>query len=248
MILLVDIGNTRLKWAVSEGTQLSPQQAIVRSEVGYDEQAAIMLQSGAPARILLSNVAGSAVERELTRALRQRTSAPIEFVRSTASECGITNAYPQPERLGTDRWMSVIAAHHLVGAACIATFGTAMTIDAVTADGRHLGGVIVPGPQLMIDSLLSNTSDLAARSRDGDVTDALFADNTRGAIHQGAWYACAALVERAYSMSAQQMKAQPTLILSGGAGEQVAKLLTIPLRFVSDLVLRGLVLVAAHSS
>jgi type III pantothenate kinase len=240
MILLVDIGNTRLKWATTDGSTLGAQQAIVRSGVGYEQLAGLVLAGIQPSIVLVSNVAGSVVEQEFVRALNQRSNAAVQFVRSTESVCGVTNAYTQPERLGTDRWMSVIAAHHLVGAACIATFGTAMTIDAVTANGQHLGGVIVPGPQLMIDSLLANTSDLAARSKDGDVDNSLFADNTRGAIHQGALYACAALVEKAYAMSEQQMNAKPTLILSGGASEQVATVLSIPLRIIPDLVLRGL--------
>jgi type III pantothenate kinase len=247
MILLIDIGNTRLKWATTEGGELSAQQAIVRSNVEYDELATRVLKGIEPSRIVVSNVAGSTVENAFADALKQRSSASIEFVRSTAAACGVVNAYPQPERLGTDRWMSVIAAHHLVGAACVATFGTAMTIDAVIADGKHLGGVIVPGPQLMVDSLLTNTSDIAARSIGGQIANDLFADNTLGAIHQGALYACAALVEKAYAMSAQRMNAKPTLILSGGAGEQVAKALTIPHRFVSDLVLRGLALVAEET-
>jgi type III pantothenate kinase len=245
MILLVDIGNTRLKWARLDGTELSAQQAIVRSNVSCEQLAAFVTDGIQPSRILVSNVAGPTVEQEITRALRQRTSAPIEFVRSTASACGVRSAYPQPERLGTDRWMSVIAAHHLVGAACIATFGTAMTIDAVSADGQHLGGLIVPGPQLMIDSLLTNTSNIAAHSIGGQIADDLFADNTLGAIHQGALYACAALVEKAYAISVERMNAMPTLILSGGASEQVAKVLSISLRIIPDLVLQGLGRVAA---
>jgi type III pantothenate kinase len=245
MNLLIDIGNTRLKWAATDGGQFGAQQAIVRSNVAYDQLAELVLSGVRPSRILVSNVAGAIVEQELTRALSQRTSASIEYVRSTRSAGGVTNAYPQPERLGTDRWMSVIAAHHLVGAACIATFGTAMTIDAVTANGRHLGGVIVPGPQLMIDSLLANTSDLAARSIGGQIADDLFANNTLGAIHQGALHACVALVEKAYAVSEQRMNTKPTLILSGGGSEHVASALSVPLRMVPDLVLRGLALIAA---
>jgi len=244
MILLIDIGNTRLKWATTDGKVLGAQQAIVRSGVGYDELAALVLNEIQPSRIVVSNVAGQMVEQELTRALGQRTSVPIEFVRSTASACGVTSAYPQPERLGTDRWMSVIAAHHLVGASCIATFGTAMTIDAVAANGQHLGGVIVPGPQLMIDSLFANTSDLAQRSVGGNVADDLFADNTLGAIHQGALHACAALVERAYEVSERRMGSKPTLILSGGASEEIAKALRIPGKIIPDLVLQGLARIA----
>ena len=246
MILLVDIGNTRLKWAVSDGTQLSSQQAIVRSNIDHTQLASMMLNGIEPSRIVVSNVAGAQAGQEFARAIGLLSTTPIEYVQSTRSACGVTNAYPQPERLGTDRWMSVIAAHYLVGAACIATFGTAMTIDAVAADGRHLGGVIVPGPQLMVDSLLTNTSNIAAHSIGGQIAEDLFADNTLGAIHQGAIHACAALVEKAYASCEQRLGSRPALLLSGGASDQVGAALKIPFQSISDLVLRGLALVSAR--
>jgi type III pantothenate kinase len=119
-----------------------------------------------------------------------------------------------------------------------------MTIDTVTQDGKHLGGVIVPGPQLMVKSLLENTSDIAHHASQGDVAEDLFADNTLGAIHQGARHACAALVERAYAMSTARLGMKPTLILSGGSSEYIASALSVPFQIVPDLVLKGLAIVS----
>jgi type III pantothenate kinase len=241
MILLIDIGNTRIKWAVKDGPALSPQQALNRADIADEVWIQALLDTAPqPARVLVSNVAGAAVEQSLVAGLSAHMHTPIEFVRSTRSACGVTNAYPDPAKLGTDRWMSIIAAHRAFGAACIASFGTAMTIDTVAADGRHLGGVIVPGPELMVMSLLKNTSNIAEHARDGDIAQDLFADNTLGAIHQGARHACAALVEKAYSLSAARLGRAPALILSGGGSEQISAALSIPFATVPDLVLRGL--------
>ncbi|HEU4601116.1 MAG TPA: type III pantothenate kinase [Steroidobacteraceae bacterium] len=245
MILLIDIGNTRIKWAVKEAASLGAYQARARADLSANALADVLIDSvPQPSRVLVSNVAGAKLEQELTAALRTRISAPIEFVRSMRSACGVTNAYADPGKLGTDRWMSVIAAHRGFGAACIANFGTAMTIDTVAQDGKHLGGVIVPGPQLMVTSLLEKTSDIAHHARQGDVAEDLFADNTLGAIHQGARHACAALVERAYAMSTARLGMEPTLILSGGSSEHIASVLSVPFQIVPDLVLKGLGIVS----
>lgn len=241
MILLIDIGNTRVKWAVKEGASLGPQQALARTDLNEQALTDALLGSALqPSRVLVSNVAGTAAEQSLTASLGARTRASIEFVRSVRSACGVTNAYADPAKLGTDRWMSVIAAHRMFGAACIASFGTAMTIDTVAADGKHLGGVIVPGPELMVTSLLKNTSNIAQHAREGAIAEDLFADNTLGAIHQGARHACAALVEKAYALSTARLGQEPSLVVSGGGSEQVGAALMIPFQVVPDLVLRGL--------
>lgn len=249
MILLLDIGNTRVKWAMKDGASLSPQQALNRAGLTDDALIQALVDSAPqPARVLVSNVAGAAVEQSLITGLSAHLRTPIEFVRSTWSACGVTNAYPDPAKLGTDRWMSIIAAHRAFGAACIASFGTAMTIDTVAADGKHLGGVIVPGPELMVTSLLKNTSNIALHAREGEIAADLFADNTLGAIHQGARHACAALVEKAYAVSIARLGREPTLILSGGGSGQVGAALTIPFRVVPDLVLRGLGVVSEEAA
>ena len=149
-------------------------------------------------RVLVSNVSGPRMADIVRAAVAQAWQVEPEFVTSSATAGGVRNAYRQPQQLGVDRWLAIIGAHAIEHAAvCVVSVGTALTIDGVAADGRHLGGVIVPGPDLMLSSLLRNTSDIAQRAQQGSASNALFADNTLGAIQQGAEHALAALVERA---------------------------------------------------
>ena len=181
-------------------------------------------------------------------AVAQTWQIEAEFVTSTPMAGGIRNAYPQPAKLGVDRWLAMIGAHALErGAVCIVSVGTAMTIDGIAADGRHLGGVIVPGPDLMVTSLLKNTSDIAQRARQGDASDGLFADNTLGAIRQGAEHALAALVERAVGVMRRTLNETPKLLVTGGASDRVEKAIGLPYRAVPDLVLQGLAVLAARA-
>ena len=199
MSLLIDIGNTRIKWARFENGALQPQSAAPHADWTAQSVVENVLQRGGRSdRVLVSNVAGPRMADAVRTAVAQTWQIEAELVTSTAAAGGIRNAYPQPAKLGVDRWLAMIGAHALErGAVCIVSVGTAMTIDGIAADGRHLGGVIVPGPDLMVGSLLENTSDIAQRSQQGDTIEGLFADNTLGAIRQGADQAMAALVERA---------------------------------------------------
>jgi type III pantothenate kinase len=123
--------------------------------------------------------------------------------------------------------------------------GTATTVDAVTGDGRHLGGFIVPGPRLMAASLLHGTSDLAAHAAaSGGDGSAQFASNTRDAIERGAVVALAALADRSVDELAQLAGTRPLLLLTGGAAGLVAPYLRTPARHEPDLVLQGLALLA----
>lgn len=154
---------------------------------------------------------------DVVRAATSRTwKIEPEFVTSTAAAGGVRNAYTQPEQLGVDRWLAVIGAHALErGAVCVVSAGTALTIDGIDADGRHLGGIIVPGLDLMISSLLRSTSDIAQRAQQGGTTEGLFADNTLGAIRQGAGHALGALVERAVEGMRRELNQIPKLLLTG---------------------------------
>jgi type III pantothenate kinase len=144
-----------------------------------------------------------------------------------------------------DRWLAMIGARSLDrGSLCIVSVGTAMTIDGLDASGRHLGGVIVPGPELMVASLLKNTSEIAQRAQLGTAADHLFADNTLGAIHQGAEHALAALVERSVRAIESELAQSPKLLLTGGAVARVAKAVSLPHQIIPDLVLRGLAVLA----
>lgn len=241
MILLIDIGNTRMKWATLGETKLGSQNAAAHA--GWDVSAfsaTVLAGLPRPLRVVVSNVGGHAIGELVRAGVRERWGVDAEFIVSTAEACGVRNAYPVPGNLGVDRWLGVIAAHARdKRLTCVVGVGTAMTIDGVDASGRHLGGLIVPGPDLMVGSLLRNTSDIAVRAAQGQRTEAIFADNTQGAIHQGAAHALAALVERAVaSMTSDGL--QPSLLLTGGAVPVIERLIRLPSETVPDLVLRGL--------
>jgi type III pantothenate kinase len=179
--------------------------------------------------------------------LAQAGRVEPEFVTSTATAGGVRNAYSQPAQLGVDRWLAIIGAHALErGPVCVVSVGTAMTIDGVDAQGRHLGGVIVPGPDLMMSSLLQNTSDIAERAKQGSTSRGLFADNTLGAIRQGAEHAAGALVERAIALMRQQLHETPKLLLTGGGSARIKESLALAHRDIPNLVLQGLAVLAAE--
>jgi type III pantothenate kinase len=195
--------------------------------------------------VLVSNVSGPRLASLLTEVATQTWSLQPSFVQATAAAAGIRSAYAEPGKLGVDRWLAMIAAHDMVhGAVCVVSIGTAMTIDGLDAGGVHLGGLITPGPQLMVHSLLGGTSDIAARAGAVQPTDALFATDTATAIHNGARHALAALIARASQRIAEQVNAQPILMLTGGATPLIETLVPLGRRVVPDLVLRGLVVLA----
>ena len=247
MILLVDIGNTRIKWAQLEHGNLQPQSAAPHADWTAEKFGAAILRSDRAERVLISNVSGPRMADIARAAMKQSWQIEPEFVVSTAMAGGVRSAYPQPEKLGTDRWLAIIGAHALErGAVCTVSIGTAMTIDGVDAAGRHLGGVIVPGPDLMVSSLLRNTSDIAQRAQGGAAIESLFADNTLGAIRQGAEHALSALVERAVGVMQRTLGENPKLLITGGASSRLEKAIALPYRVVPDLVLRGLAVLAGQ--
>jgi type III pantothenate kinase len=246
MILLIDIGNTRIKWAQLEQGALGAHAAAAHGEDRVHVFERIAREAPTPERILVSNVGGSEIGELCARVFEQRIGIAPDFVESAKHAMGVKNAYQDPAKLGVDRWLAMIAAHQIKHAAvCVVSVGTAMTIDGVDASGQHLGGVIVPGPNLMISSLLKNTSDIAARMSPAELKRTVFADHTLGAVYQGCAHALAALIERAWQEMSAQIGAKPQLLMTGGAAAEVLPLIKVPSEQLDDLVLRGLALMAA---
>jgi type III pantothenate kinase len=248
VILLIDIGNTRIKWARLEQGVLQAQSAAVHAAWTAQALTETILQDGNRAdRILVSNVSGPRMADVVRTATSRTWNIEPEFVTSAAAAGGVRNAYAQPANLGVDRWLAVIGAHALErGAVCVVSAGTALTIDGVEADGRHLGGIIVPGMDLMISSLFRGTSDIAQRAQQGSTTGGLFADNTLGAVRQGAGHALGALVERAFEAMQRELNHTPKLLLTGGASSHLEQWISLPYRVIADLVLRGLAVIATE--
>lgn len=249
MLLLIDIGNTRIKWARFDNGVMGEQLAAVHSDWTRDDFVQHILNAGPRAeRVFIGNVGGKRIGDLAQAAITSAWRIEPHFVHSPAAQAGLRNAYPEPAKLGVDRWLAMLGGRaHEPRPLCVVSVGTAMTIDGLDATGRHLGGVIVPGPDLMVSSLLKNTSDIAQRAAGGQTRDELFADNTLGAIQQGAVQALAALVERAHETLRKQLGEAPALLLTGGACRRIQVAIHAPSREIPDLVLRGLVVVAAET-
>ncbi len=245
--LLVDIGNTRVKWATLRGSAQSRMQAAAHQDSGLALRALVRDAPRNVSRVIVVSVVDEALSRVLDDAARRRFGVVPEYIRSTRRACGVTNSYRDTWRLGADRWVSSIGAHALAGGrgVVIANAGTALTIDVVTAGGRHRGGAIVPGPKVMVESLLSGTHGIRRRAQGSDASArTLFATDTASALAAGAQFAAASFVDRAVLEAARAFRGRPVLFLTGGAAPMLRRHLVTRAREVPDLVLRGLAVFA----
>ncbi len=225
MMLLLDSGNSRLKLALLSTGGLenlgSMDYAALRDEGWFDRVAG---DPGRIRRVAVASVAGPARDRELAAALARTGMPDPEFAKVEARACGVSCAYPEPERMGVDRWVALLGARALgTRPVCVADAGSALTVDALDAQGAHLGGMIAPGLAMMRASLLSGTGNLEAFSSGSrDFTGPLFAADTRPAIEMGAREAAAGLVERALCAVAEHTGASPDLLITGGDGKALS--------------------------
>ena len=239
MKLLLDLGNTRLKWAFCAAGEFGHAGALAWDTPGFDAAlAAAWRDLPAIESAWAATVTGPARRAAVIAAVAARWSRAPRWAVATAAACGVRNAYDDPAQLGVDRWLGLIAARAANEAPCvIAGCGTALTLDALAGDGRHLGGLIAPGPALM-RSALDSIAPALREAGAGRVVDV--ATNTADALTGGGWQAAAALVERFSARMAPRLGGTPRLLLAGGDATQIATLLEIPARVVADLVLRGL--------
>jgi type III pantothenate kinase len=254
-ILLVDIGNTRVKWAVLARGRIGRLAAAEHSDWNVtDYERRVLAPASRRAqitRVFAASVAGETVDAFFERAVERALGIATEWTRSRRRAAGVVNGYREPWRLGVDRWVAVIGANHLYDpprAVCVADAGTALTIDLVDAQGRHRGGAIVPGADLMVRTLLEGTSGIRRRaSRRAPRDPPLFARDTRAALESGARHAAAALVERAAAQACERLQQRVELVLTGGAAEEIGRAVHVPFRLVPDLVLRGLAALAGFT-
>lgn len=249
MKLLIDVGNTRLKWARLEAGRLDACGAAThRGAAPAEWLAALDASARRPEAILVANVAGPAVAHSIGEWALERHGLRPRFLQASARAGGIINAYQHPDALGVDRWLGLVGAWRRVRGplVCIAA-GTAFTVDAVDASGHHLGGLIAPGYQLMIDTLLRRTSEIApGLARAPAAADGLFGRNTAAAVELGALHALAALAARSVESAEIRFQASPRVFLGGGDAARIAPHLGRPAEIAPDLVLEGLAVMAGE--
>jgi type III pantothenate kinase len=243
-VLLIDAGNTRVKWARYDGARLSGARAAYHAAWSALDFERIIGLARRPDRIFVSSVAGAKFNAALERAARNVRAPAPQFAATQRNACGVTAGYVEPWRLGVDRFLGMIGAraHFARRPVCVVGVGTAMTIDLLGADGRHHGGAIIPAPPLMISSLLDGTRGIRRRARGGvkGSGPALFGRSTRAALEQGARYAAAAAVDRAVLEARVLLGRTPLVLLTGGGGGELRPLIRSTSREIPDLVLWGL--------
>ncbi len=253
--LLIDCGNTRIKWALVQGMDWFASGVLPVAQAGELSQhlAGHCDPSSGSGQALpgtglhdieqvwVSNVAGDKVARHIREIGVDRGGKP-HFVVARQEQCGVRNGYAQAGQLGSDRWAALIAAWHLVRGECLAvSCGTATTIDALSGQGEFTGGLILPGVELMQSSLGAAT----ARLKTGPGEYMPFPDNTAAAMFSGAIQASCGAIQRQHALLVHN---SAPVVLSGGAGRVLQEHLGMPLRIVDDLVLQGLLLIAQEAS
>ena len=228
--LLIDAGNTNIKLALVSDESWSRVHS-------FPTGCALDLgQFGDVDEAWVSNVAGEEVANCIVRASVDR-GIPSRFIESRVTQCGVQNGYEKPELLGCDRWASMIAAWHLTKASClVVNCGTATTIDALSGDGRFMGGLILPGIALMQRSLHSAT----ALPELGEGKHENFPRNTRDAIYSGAIEATSGAIARQHA----RLDMKSRILLCGGAAFLLLPHLALQAEIVDNLVLKGLELIA----
>jgi type III pantothenate kinase len=244
--LAIDIGNTRLKWALyaapHPGAVMLEQGAVFLETI--DELAEHDWKDlRAPSSMLGCVVAGDAVRRRVEAQMELWDVEP-HWVVPSAHEAGLVNGYDHPSRLGADRWVALAGARSRVLAtgaprpALVVMVGTAVTVDALDADGRFLGGLILPGFGLMLRALEMGTAGLKVPT--GEVVD--FPTNTSDALMSGGAHAIAGAIERQARRLQLRTGAEPMLLMTGGAAVKLAPITDLPFETVDTLIFEGLLL------
>ena len=253
-LLAIDIGNTRLKWSLyaraEPGAPLLAQGAEFLDHIDRLAEGPWAELPVTPTAMLGCVVAGEHVRRRAEEQIVEAFDFTPRWVVSSGGEAGITNGYDHPTRLGADRFVAMIGARHRMLAALpadapprpvvVVLVGTAVTVEAIDAEGRFLGGLILPGHGIMLRALESGTAGLHVPT--GEVRE--FPTNTSDALTSGGTYAIAGAVERMVQHLRRHCGAEPACYMAGGAGWKMAPSMNGDFELVESLIMDGLLVIA----
>ena len=239
MRLLIDIGNTRLKWAVLKEGMLGKQHSFrYQQEYLPDQLFSHWSTLISPAGVHVASVAGEQITNGLRQWVAIHWGCPVEILHSEKQCCGVINGYTKPESLGVDRWAAMVAAFGIIGSSvCVIDSGTAVTFDVINSKGRHLGGVIAPGQDMMRHALLDSTARVFIDEPSRAVE--LLGTDTTSCVLSGGLQATIGLIERMAQQVQHQLDEAAVLVLTGGGADHLIPLLSIPYQHVENLVLQG---------
>jgi type III pantothenate kinase len=276
MMLLIDSGNTRIKWALVQGMDWLRSGILPVEQAGELSQHLIahcgQIGKGLNdiEQVWVSNVAGEEIALQISNFGADRNVQP-HFIVPREEQCGVQNGYSQPGQLGSDRWAALVAAWHLIDGEClVVNCGTATTIDALSGQGVFMGGLILPGVDLMLSSLCDTTAQLMTSRYEKLLMEPLaiplgsqkatakwlvmsghpgeyvpFPKNTADAMFSGVIQASCGAIQRQHALLDHD---SAPVVLSGGAAEVMQEHLHMPLRIVDNLVLQGLLIIAQEAS
>lgn len=237
--LYIDRGNTALKWQLVENETLV-EKGVFNNAVALTDGLSILTNHDLSDIYVASVGSNEFCCRLIAWAEEQNQPCPT-FIESSSEACGVTNAYQEAEQLGVDRWLAMIAAHHKYnGMLCVADSGTALTMDFLLGNGEHLGGVIVPGAELMKSSLLNNTQKIYV---DNTFNSNQLGRNTSEAVTFGIEQMLQTFVREKVAEIETKHQQQMTVVLTGGHASSLVEGLSGVVRLEKDLVLQGLKLV-----
>ena len=237
MILLIDVGNTRLKTAVSNDGRIEMLASICHG----GNWASVVEKLNIPFQVEsvhVASVAGAESQENIAESLFNKLGLRAVFHCATQEGLGVHNGYKEPAQLGVDRWMAIIAGYRRArGAACIVDCGTTITIDLVAAQGEHKGGFIIPGLTMAKKSLLSGTKEIDV-TKEVDVHRLSWGLSSEEAVYHGLMFSAVACVEQAFKVF-QLSEPDAKLLLTGGDALGIAGYIDCAL-LVPELVLEGI--------
>lgn len=241
MILLIDIGNSRLKWALSDGHSIS---AVTALDHAGDPAAVIRVMTATKVdAVWIAHVMGAEHEKQIVDAVHAHWNLKAQFARTQAQFLGLSSAYADPSRLGIDRWLMLLAAWSDVrGACCVVSAGTALTFDAVDDKGQHQGGFIAPGLTPMLKTTLGSTR-FATYDIGAAYTDGLGRD-TEACVRQGAFLSGLGAIEQGLRAAGSPAKR----FICGGDAAAFLPQLSAEWQRRDELVLQGLLVLARQSA
>lgn len=261
MKLLLDVGNTRLKWQiVNSGSQVgAAKSGAIKLIDASDEQtlsdALSQLRKSNGSidwaklqRLAVTSVRSQAFNEQLSGLLYKLFRVTPILARTLKQQAGVTCAYADESRMGVDRWLAILAAYSRYrdpdADICVVDSGTATTVDFVSSDGTHQGGFIIPGAQLMKNSLLANTDRVRFSSDETSNGSLSWGKSTADAVCNGVLFTQIAIIEKV--MAEISVSLSGRLVVTGGyvsafPPDTLSQCLHVP-----DLVMQGLDIYSDH--
>jgi|TARA_B110000438_G_scaffold265057_1_gene278123 type III pantothenate kinase len=239
MILDIDIGNSYTKWRLTDGAVVYRSGSQTTQSISNG----LELPPGVPIlRVRLSSVVSDSLQGDLVAQMKSQFNAEVAVAKVSSSAAGVTCGYDDPSSLGIDRWLGMMASYSRYQASVLVVdAGSAMTLDLVTAEGRHIGGYILPGLTLMRDALWGGTDRVKV---DADATSGGIdpAQDTAAAVNQGSLLASIAVIEKLL------VQYQSNLVVTGGDAKQLLPYLKGKVDYQPNLVLDGLALGVVYAT